>query len=97
MIIASLVISPLDKGVSVGDYVKEAIRIIDESGLNYRVCSMSTEVEAESLDSIFEIVKRADERLIEMGSKRVSILVKIDHRTDKDARMESKIERATGF
>ena len=97
MIIASLVISPLDKGISVGDYVKEVIRIIDGSGLNYRVCSMSTEVEADSLDSIFEIVKKADERLLEMGSKRVSILVKIDHRTDKDATIQSKIERATGL
>ncbi len=96
MIIASIVISPLDKGISVGDYVRKAIEVIERSDLKYRVCSMSTEVEAPDLDTIFNLVKEMDEVLIESGSKRISILAKIDHRIDKDATMEHKIERVIG-
>ncbi len=96
MIIASIVISPLDRGISVGDYVRKAVEVIERSGLKYRVCSMSTEVEAPDLDTIFGLVKEMDEVLIENGSKRISILVKIDHRIDKEATMEHKIERVLG-
>ena len=48
------------------------------------------------MDRIFDIVKRAEERFLEMGCERISILVKIEHRTDKDASMESKIKREEG-
>jgi len=96
MIIASIVISPLDKGIHVGDYVRKAIAVIERSGLNYRVCSMSTEVEAPDLDTIFNLVREMDEALLDAGSQRISILIKIDQRTDMDATMEHKIERVKG-
>ena len=51
---------------------------------------MSTVVEARSLDEIFQAVKLGEQAMIDMGAKRIIIDIKIDHRLDKDATMESK-------
>lgn len=96
MIIAQVTISPLDKGVSVGKYVREAVKVIEESGLRYQVCSMATEIEAPDIDTLFEVVKRAEKAVMDAGSQRVITTVKMDHRVDVDARMEDKIKVARG-
>ena len=38
--------TPLDKGESVGEYVARSLKIIDDSGLPYRLNAMGTVVEA---------------------------------------------------
>lgn len=96
MIIAQLTISPLDKGVSVGKYVREAVKVIEGSGLKYRVCSMATEMEAADIDTLLDVVKRAEQAVIDAGSERVITTIKIDHRIDVDATMEEKMRVAKG-
>jgi uncharacterized protein (TIGR00106 family) len=96
MIIAQITISPFDKGVSVGKYVREAVKVIEESGLKYQVCSMATEVEAPDIETLLDVVKRAEQAVIDTGSKRVITTIKIDHRTDIDASMERKMRIAKG-
>ncbi len=91
MIIAEITMTPLGKGVSVSPYVKAALQKIKESGLNYRLTPMSTVVEARTLDDIFSAVKKAEEAMLGLGAERVVIDIKIDHRLDKDATMDSKI------
>ncbi len=91
MIIAEITMTPLGKGVSVSRYVKTALEKIKESGLNYKLTPMSTVVEARTLDDIFSVVKKAEEAILELGAERVVIDIKIDHRIDKDATMDSKI------
>ncbi len=94
MIITQLTISPLDKGVSVGKYVREAVKVIEESGLRYHVCAMATEIEAPDMDALLDVVKRAEQAVIDAGSKRVITTIKIDHRVDIDASMDRKIKVA---
>ncbi len=96
MIIAQVSISPLDKGISVGKYVREAVKVIEESGLKYHVCAMATEIEAPDMDTLLDVIKRAEQAVIDAGSKRVITTIKIDHRVDIDATMERKIKVAKG-
>ncbi len=96
MIIAQVSISPLDKGISVGKYVREAVKVIEESGLKYHVCAMATEIEAPNMDTLLDVIKRAEQAVIDAGSKRVVTYIKIDHRVDIDATMERKIKVAKG-
>jgi uncharacterized protein (TIGR00106 family) len=54
---------------------------------------MSTTFEAKNLDELFRVVKNAHNAIINMGSKRVYTVLKIDDRRDVDATMETKLKR----
>ena len=90
MIIAELAIFPTSEGVSVSKYVKKAIEAIKETGLHYETGAMSTVIEGESLDDIFNAVKKAYDAIVSMNVKRIHIDLRIDHRLDKNATIEYK-------
>ncbi len=90
MIIAELTLTPLGVGTSVSRYVKAAFEAIKNSGLKHELTPMSTVVEAKSLDELFSVVKASEEAMLRSGAKRVIIDLKIDHRIDKEATMDSK-------
>ncbi len=90
MIIAELTITPLGEGTSVSKFVKEAFKAIKDTGLKIELTPMGTVVEASSIDDIFKAAKLGEEAMLKLGAKRVIIDIKIDHRLDKDATMESK-------
>ena len=92
MIIAELTLTPLGVGTSVSKYVKKAIEVIKNSGLKYKPTPMSTVIEVKTLEEIFNVVKEAEEAMLKSGAKRVIIDIKIDHRIDKDATMNSKLK-----
>lgn len=91
MIIAQVSITPIGVGTSVSEYVKAALEKIREGGVRYEVNAMSTVIEVESLEKLFEVIKRAHQAVIERGAKRVITEIKIDDRKDKDATIESKV------
>jgi len=90
MIIAEFAIFPTSEGVSVSKYVKKAIEEIKKLGIHHETGGMSTVMEAETLEEIFEAVKRAYNAIVDMGARRIHIDLRIDHRLDKDATIESK-------
>jgi len=92
MIIASLAIFPTSEGASVSRYVKEVIRIIEDSGLNSQTGGMSTTIEAPDLASLFAVVEKTHRKLVEMGAQRIHIDLHVDHRLDKDARIKTKLQ-----
>lgn len=96
MIIAELTITPLGEGTSVSRYVKRAFEAIKSTGLKIQLTPMSTVIEAKSLDEIFHAAELGERAMIEMGAKRIIIDIKIDHRLDKDATMESKKRAVLG-
>ena len=96
MIIAEITLTPLGVGTGVSKYVKKAIEVIEDSGLKYKPTPMSTIVEAKTLDEIFGVAKKAEEAMLKAGANRVIIDIKIDHRIDKDATIESKLKAVTG-
>jgi len=95
MIIAELAIFPTSEGTSVSRYVKEAVRVIEESGLYHETGGMSTTIESPDLAALFKVVEKAHQAMVDMGARRIHIDLRVDHRLDKEATIESKL-RAIG-
>ncbi len=92
MIIAEVTLTPLGKGTSVSKYVKKAYEAIRACGLKIELTPMSTVIEASRIEDIFDVVMKGEKAMIESGAERIIIDIKIDHRLDKEATMESKKE-----
>lgn len=87
--IAEFSVVPVGKGESLSSYVAECVRIVKESGLDYRVCPMGTVLEGE-YDDVMEVVKKCHTRVREMAN-RVLTTVKIDDRGGASKAIESKV------
>ena len=92
MIIAELAIFPTSEGVSVSRYVKEALKVIEKSGLKNETGGMSTTIESPDLATLFRVIQEAHRAIAQMGVKRIHIDLRVDHRLDKDASIESKLK-----
>ena len=82
---------PTDKGESVSPYVTRIIKMIDESGVPYKLTSMGTVFETETIDEALELIKRAYQQL-EPDCNRVYSVVKFDIRKGKSNRIVQKIK-----
>ncbi len=92
MIIAEFAIFPTSEGVSVSRYVKEAIAVIESSGLKSETGGMSTTIEAPDLETLFRVIHKAHQSLLEMGARRIHIDLRVDHRLDREATIDSKLK-----
>ncbi len=91
MIVASLSVVPIDKGASVSEYVKIAIKALDEAGVSHESNAMSTVIETDDIDSLLRAVKMAHEAVSDAGCVRVVTQLKIDDRRDKDHTINRKL------
>jgi len=71
--------------------VDKVIEMIDKSGVKYEVGAMETTMEGE-LDTLLEIVKKAQTICIQEGANRVVSLVKIDYK-EEGVTMDEKISK----
>lgn len=71
--------------------VDEAIKVIHDSGVKYLVGPLETTMEGE-LDTLLEIVKKAQEACIKAGASRVMSIIKIDY-CSTGTTMEEKIHK----
>jgi uncharacterized protein (TIGR00106 family) len=92
MIIAQLTTFPIGEGTELADYVKAAIDEIKASDVKIHIGPMSTSIEAENLDTILAVLKRAHEAVKKKGAKRVYSTLAIDDRSDIDASMQRKVD-----
>ncbi len=83
--------TPLDKGESVGKYVARSLKIIDDSGLPYRLNPMGTVVEGE-WSEVFAMVQQCYERM-RKDCRRITCSINVDWRVGGSGRLESKIAR----
>ena len=83
--IAEISVIPIGKGVDLASYVAKVVKIIDESGLDYKLNAMGTVVEGDS-DLIFDLIKKCHNKMLETA-QRVYTTVKIDDRKDKKIKM----------
>jgi uncharacterized protein YqgV (UPF0045/DUF77 family) len=77
---------------SVSDAVAAAVKVVRDSGLPYRTSAMFTELEGNTWDECFDVVKRATEAVLPFGS-RVSLVLKADIRPGYGGQIDSKLER----
>lgn len=92
MIIANFAIFPTSEGVSVSKYVKEVIKVIESSGLKNETGGMSTVIEAPDLATLFKVIEKTHETIMNMGARRIHIDLNVDHRLDTDATIDSKLK-----
>ncbi len=90
--IAWFSIAPDDGSGSYSKHVAAALRIIEESGLTYRLGAMGTEVEGPR-DRVLAMLARCHETLATApGVRRTSTVIKIDDRVGTDTgEMERKV------
>jgi len=88
-LIAEFSVVPVGKGESLSSYVAECVKIVEESGLEYRLCPMGTVVEGE-YDEVMEVIGRCHARVRQMAS-RVLTTVKIDDREGARGAIDSKV------
>jgi uncharacterized protein (TIGR00106 family) len=89
MTIAEFSITPIGKGVSVGEFVARCLDIVDHSGLPYRLNPMGTVVEG-SFDDVLGLVARCH-KAVAKDCERVSTVVKIDDRKGTSGQLEAKV------
>ena len=91
MIISQLSIAPIGKGVSVSQYVKKVLKVINKHNVVSKTNAMATVIETKDLETLFNIVKEAHMTILNTGAERVITELKIDDRRDKNATIESKL------
>ncbi|MCU0846757.1 MAG: MTH1187 family thiamine-binding protein [Spirochaetes bacterium] len=88
--VAEIALFPLDKGESVSRHVAAAVRIIMDSGLEYRVGPMGTCIEGEP-EEVLDVAKKC--MLSICGeSERVYMVLKMDYRRKASGMIKSKVE-----
>ena len=90
MLLLEFSMYPTDKGVSVSQYVKGNLEIIDDSGLPYKLGPMGTCLEGE-YDEVMAVVRQCYERMSQ-DSDRIACQIKMDWRRDHKDRLEGKVE-----
>jgi uncharacterized protein (TIGR00106 family) len=92
MAVVFLTITPIGTATpSVSRYVAGVERILRESGLVSQLTAMGTIIEGD-LDEILRVVRRMHEHPFTQGAVRVSTLVKIDDRRDKEHTIAGKMK-----
>lgn len=91
MIVADFALVPMGTGTSASKYIGAVYEMLSESGAKFLPGPMTTSIETQSFDELFSIIKKANDRMAEMGVKRIITTVRIDCRLDKEISIESKL------
>ena len=87
----SLQVLPVVPEEEIYTVVDAVIKYIDSTGVKYVVGPMETTMQGE-LDTLLEIVKKAQEICVNYGAKRVVSVVKIDYK-ETGVTIEEKINK----
>ncbi len=90
-VIADFSVVPIGVGVSVSRYVAACHEVLSEAGLETRLHAYGTNVEGE-WDEVFTAIRRCHEVIHGMGAPRISTVIKVGTRTDRDQTMLDKVE-----
>ncbi|EAX47026.1 protein of unknown function DUF77 [Thermosinus carboxydivorans Nor1] len=92
MAIVEVTIAPLGVGTSISQYVAACHKVLEQAkDLKYQLTPMATVIEGD-LDRIMEVIRQMHEVPFEAGAQRVSTLIRIDDRRDKELTMAGKIK-----
>jgi uncharacterized protein (TIGR00106 family) len=70
--------------------VAKSIRIIQESGLSYKLGPMSTAIEGETWKEVVEVVEKCFQEL-QKDAERIYMTLQMDYRAGAKERLEGKI------
>ena len=89
-VIVDFSVVPIGVGVSVSKYVVACQRVLDEANLKTNLHAYGTNVEG-AWDEVFAAIKKCHEVVHGMGAPRISTVIKIGTRTDRDQTMADKV------
>jgi uncharacterized protein (TIGR00106 family) len=89
-VIMDLCVVPLGVGVSVSAYVAACERILKDAGLKTQLHAYGTNIEGD-WDAVLAAVRKCHETVHAMGAPRVSSVIKLGTRTDRDQTMDDKV------
>ena len=89
-VLADVSVVPLWVGVSLSPYVAACEKVLAAAGLTTRLHANGTNVEGD-WDTVFAAIKRCHEVLHEMGAPRVTAVIKLGTRTDKEQTLDDKV------
>ncbi len=82
-------IVPMGEGLSLGTQVAEAIKIVEDSGLDHQVTAMGTTIEG-NWDEVMGVIKKCFDAM-HVYSERVTCVVKLDDHTGRSGRIGGKV------
>jgi uncharacterized protein (TIGR00106 family) len=83
-------IIPIGVGSSLGDHLADVLKIVDASGLPYKVNPMGTVIEGE-WDEVMKLIKKCHKTVMKTGERSVTT-ISIDDRKGKPNRIEEKVK-----
>ena len=89
MVLLEFSMAPLEKGASVGEYVARSLKIIDDSGLDYRLHAMGTIVEGE-IEQVLGVLKQCLDAMA-ADCDRITCTAKLDYRRGHSGRLKTKV------
>ncbi len=87
--IVDLSIIPVGTGASISPILADVIRIIDQSGIAYKVTPMGTVLEGE-WDPVMDLIRQCHETVLK-NAERVYTTITIDDRKGKTDRIYGKV------
>jgi uncharacterized protein (TIGR00106 family) len=87
--LAEFSVVPIGKGESVSQYVAECIKIVESSGIDYRMNPMGTVLEGD-YDKVMSVIRACHMRVMEL-SQRAITSIKIDDRKGREDMLDAKI------
>lgn len=90
-VLLNLAMFPTDKGgKGISKYVSKVLKMIDESGVSYRLNPMGTTIETDTMQEALAIVQKAYE-VLEPHAERIYSAITIDIRKGRANGMQQKI------
>jgi uncharacterized protein (TIGR00106 family) len=89
-VIADLSVIPLGVGLSLSGHIARCEKVLKEAGLKTQVHANGTSIEGE-WDTVVAAVKRCHQLLHDTGVPRISTVLKLGTRVDRDESMEDKV------
>jgi uncharacterized protein (TIGR00106 family) len=88
--LAEFSIIPIGAGSSIGDRLAEVLKIVDASGIPYKINPMGTVVEGE-WDEVIRLIKKCHNAVMKTGERAVTT-ISIDDRKGKPNRIDQKVK-----
>jgi uncharacterized protein (TIGR00106 family) len=89
-VILDLCIIPIGVGISLSPYIAVCEKILSKAQLKTQLHANGTNIEGE-WEEVFAAIKHCHEVIHEMGAPRITTIVTLGTRVDRDQSMEDKI------
>jgi uncharacterized protein (TIGR00106 family) len=83
-------IVPVGAGSSIGDQLAKVLKIVDESGLPYKLNPMGTVIEGE-WNEVMKVIRKCHNTIMKHNDRAITT-ISIDDRKGKPSRIEEKVK-----